>query len=747
MKKNLIFVFALCVFSFCSFSAFSVSSVQKANRRTAVRCLNLAKNYLSSGDFENALSQTELGLSYDETVSDLWYIKAAAMNQKGEARAFLIPLVQRAVTEGEWVDYNRDSARILYADLLCDTGEYVQALAVLDSNPRIYNSDSEFIRAKSYYRIGTEDSVSKAREKINSARKIYGKDMRFPELFFRHEYSIMKRDSENAGNSESAEKPAENTNGEDFSDEASSVLVRKIADSFIAGMPEYENPDAELEIYAAIFASGERQRRLLEAFSSHGLRHPLFAGIALENGLLTEGEAWDYFSSFADGKISLSLLEDFLKHITDEEISESVREYLNAYSGTLTLDTNGDLEENLTVIYSRGRPESFFWDSTNDGIIEWNVKCDFGVPETIDLTDGNIRISYGTYPGIVKALYKSARYENGAAVFNILDGEMRWSPFDIKIHALIKDLFDFDFYVPFPEENSSHLDAGLFLSSCYSYEVPTEERENSFIRFSVLDGQIQGSEYIQDGRLYASGTFVNSLPEMRSVDNDGDGVFETTEYFGFDPENEYETSLADQEQIMTNLFGLPASGSGLFVRMIQIDRNKDAVPDFSEEYLPLGGKITSWDNDYDGNWEIRYKKYPQENGSPLVEESEFLSFFEKQIVKITSLDGVPSGVSVGGTDYEVTKGSYDGFYWIGEHGGAEDEYSLLKDFDFSAPQGTSMLLENDSERMIAVKIGGNVYGTILPSSETDFSGTDTTESDSSSADSDDYSSAEGETNP
>ncbi len=738
MKKNLIFVFAVFALSLCSFSAFSASSVQRANRRTAVRCLSLAKSYLSSGDFENALSQVELGLSYDENVSDLWYIKAAAMSQKGEARAFLIPLVQRAVTEGEWVDYNRDSARILYADLLCDTGEYIQALAVLDTNPRIFSSDAEFIRAKSYYRIGTEDSVSKAREKINTARKIYGNDMRFPELFFRHEYSIMK----NMEKMENAEKESGDGTGDGFSENPSSALVRKIADSFIAKMPEYENPDDELEIYAAIFASGERQKRLLEAFSAHGLRHPLYAGIALENGLLTEGEAWDYFSSFADGKISLSLLEDFLPHITDKDTAESVREYLNAYSGTLTLDTNGDLEENLTVVYSRGRPESFFWDSANDGIIEWNVKCDFGVPETIDLTDGNIRLSYGTYPGIVEALYKSARYENGAAVFRIHDGEMSWSPFDIKTSALVKGLFDFDFYIPFPEENSSHLNAGLFLSSCYSYEVPTEERENSFIRFSVLDGQIQGSEYIQDGRLYASGAFVDSLPETRSVDNDGDGVFETTEFFGFDPENEYETSLADQEQLMTNLFGLPASGSGLFVRMIQIDRNQDTVPDFTEEYLPLGGKITRWDNDYDGNWEISYKKYPQEKGSPLVEESEFLSFFEKESVKITSIDGVPSGVSVGGTERKVTKGSYDGFYWIGEQGGAEDEYSLLKDFDFSAPQGTSMLLENGSERMIAVKIGGNIYGTLLPSYEADFSETDTTESDSSGEDS-----TEGETNP
>ena len=47
--------------------------------------------------------------------------------------------------------------------------------------------------------------------------------------------------------------------------------------------------------------------------------------------------------------------------------------------------------------------------------------------------------------------------------------------------------------------------------------------------------------------------------------------------------------------------------------MIQIDRDGDTVPDFSEEYLADGGKITAWDFDGDGNWDVRYKKYPRKS--------------------------------------------------------------------------------------------------------------------------------------
>ena len=116
MKKN---IFALALFSFTLGIAFALPpSVQSVNRKTAVRCLDLAKSYLSSLDADNAILQAELGLSYDSTVSDLLYIKAAAKNIKGEARANLLPLVEKSLEEGEWVDYNRDGARILYADLL-----------------------------------------------------------------------------------------------------------------------------------------------------------------------------------------------------------------------------------------------------------------------------------------------------------------------------------------------------------------------------------------------------------------------------------------------------------------------------------------------------------------------------------------------------------------------------------------------------------------------------------------------------
>ena len=144
-------------FSALLFANFSASlfaqnaSLAAANRKTAVRFLKLAEDYLTQRIWSSALAQAQMGLAYDDTVADLWYIQAASLINLGKGRAEVLSLVTKALTEGEWVDYNRDGARILYADLLCDTGRYEQALGVLDASPFIYSADAEYIRIKSYY--------------------------------------------------------------------------------------------------------------------------------------------------------------------------------------------------------------------------------------------------------------------------------------------------------------------------------------------------------------------------------------------------------------------------------------------------------------------------------------------------------------------------------------------------------------------------------------------------------------------
>lgn len=150
------------------------------------------------------------------------------------------------------------------------------------------------------------------------------------------------------------------------------------------------------------------------------------------------------------------------------------------------------------------------------------------------------------------------------------------------------------------------------------------------------------------------------------------------------------------------------------LRMVVIDRNGDIVPDFSEEILTDGGKIVSWDNDGDGNWDVRYVKYPKKDeASPLVEDSEFYNA-EHNLVVVTHWDGEPVSVQIGDFSNKVRHGFSEAFFWIGDEGDADDEGYILKNIDSSLEQGVSVIFEERGHRMLAVKIGNNIYAQIIP---------------------------------
>lgn len=709
--------FVCCLFlTFLSAGIFALpsdSSVEGHNdRKTAVKYLKVAEGCFFSKNYEAAISQSALGLAYDDTISDLWYINAASKNALGAANAEILPFVVRALNSGEWVDYNQNPARILYASILCDTGKCEEAIAVLDVEPKMYSADAEFTRAKSYYGLGDEKNIELARKRIDDARKMYVDDTRFPRLFFKREYDILRASAFSSsyllGNYSDLKKRV-------VSREKLSPLALRLADSFISRMPEYSSSDVELEMYACLFAEGETQIRMLQAFAARGMVHPLYAHTALAVGLMNEQEAWDYFCAFLEKSVSLADLVQMLPFITDSVSMASVKEHLSSFSGELLIDTNSDGENELRIQYERGRPASFSWDETNDGIFEWTGKCDFGNPTEIKITAGNVLLTYGNYPEIVLAEYVFADDESRRVKFLFPDHSFYWSPCRIETVDIIKNLFDYDFFIVSPIFLREDFDGAMLLKFCSGYEMPSDEKYGASIKFSVLDGLPVFAEYFADGQRYAYTEFENGFPRARFVDNTGDGIYETTEFMGYDKKNAMNINSSEQNQVMTNIFGLPAFGSGVYVREIQVDRNGDTVPDFIEEYLPDGGKITSWDFNNDGKWNLRYKKYPQiDSNDSVVEETQFYFELNHVFITITQYNGVPIKVETESQEFSVTKGENASFYWIGERGSFDDESYVLSHFDKNIQQGISVILETKGRQMTVIKIGENIFSWIIP---------------------------------
>lgn len=699
MKKS--FALSICFIFTIIFSAGVFAQEQKdileqaaakANRRTALRSLTLAKEYAAKNEWSPASTQAQFGIAYDETISDLWYINAIALDALGEPKAKVLETVEKALFYGDWVDYNKDGARILYADILSDTLRPQEAIKILDEQPVLFSADAEFIRTKSYYRLKDDASVEKARLKVDTARKMYPEDTRFPLLFYKNESAL-------------DDTPA----------------VRKIAENLIARQSFYEeskSPDRlDLEIYSALFARGEQQIRMLKSFAARNLEHPLYAVAALNANLMTEDDAFDYFTSFSDGSIDYVKMMQFVQALKNENVKQLLKMYLNQYGGILFYDTDGDGINNMFVKYYRGRPETISYDKNQDGIAEWRVVCDFGVPVNIIVNEKSLSLTWGSFPYLSQAVYKNEAGERTLS-FQLVNEKLSWSPVSIDTDETVAECLNLKFYTPHLTDNAILPGTDDFAKAAFRYEIPTRERKNASINFTILDGEVQLARYYELGKLYAQAQFENGVPTVRTVDVDGDGIFETTEIYGYDKENAMQVhTMEDEHAIMTNLFGLDPGplGSGFYLHLIQIDSNADTLPEFTEEYLPFNGKITSWDIDSDALWDIRYVRYPRAtdaagNLEPLVEDSLFYQTAQRNLVTVTTIDGIPSKVISKDEELEVTKDDKVDFYWIGKKGESDFAEKAREILLEKNTIGALTTVETDKASMLCVRVNENYFG-------------------------------------
>lgn len=705
--KNMLMLSVLCV-TVSIAAAQTENSAAAANRRTALRCLQRATQYASEKQWAAAQSQAALGLSYDGQVADLWYVSAVAQSMQGAAIAKVLPLAEKSLTDADWVGYNRDNARIFYADLLADTCRFTEAVAILDAEPFLHSADAEYVRAKAFYNLRGEAYTQRAREKLNAARRVYPMDARFARLFFAHEYARNKAAL--------------------YGDGALSPLVRKLADSFIAQVPQYPDADAELELYAAIFASGARRTRLLSSFKARGLKAPLYAETALRAGLIGEDEAVERFVEFADVAVDRAVLESFVSLITGKAARAFLSDYFAAYDGSVFSDTDGDLRPNLTVRYSRGRPAFISYDTNQDGEADWTVECDFGVPVLARILEADVSVQYAAWPWVHKVHYLVPTADASFATvleFNLVSETLSWAPFSIDALPVLSRALDVALFYPSLSDALPNVSLEQLLLSSSSYERASTERMGARIRVSLLDGVPQTARYYTaQGVLYAQAQFDEGTPVVRLVDVNGDGLFETTEQYA-ETEPTAAVCAAEEMQALaalsaTNVARLSADdaahGRKLYVRMIQIDQNGDTTPDFTEEYDVDGGKISSWDTDGDGLWDTRYVRYARADGEPLREESLFHQPLTGAIVAVYQEDGVPVRVSDG--ERELAVNAAQGMYWLGTAGSPLAAQSVVEAVSQLESQGISIIVEcTDSnatnERMFAVRVGNMIFGELL----------------------------------
>lgn len=673
--------FALLVCSLaCGVFSLPLSSQKRGSSewRTGVRFLKLAEKYLEAEDYKTADETADMGISYCKEISDLWYVKALASSKLGGTRASVLMLSEKALNEGVWTDYNKDDARLLYASTLCDVGRYDEVLPVLDE-PYMSGADAQYIRAKTYYRMSTAQSIEAARRKVDDCRKMYKDDERFALLFFSHERALRMA-------------------GVEASDEA-----EKIASAFIAHVYSYKECSARLFLLCAMMAKGDEKARMLNAFSANEMQDILYAQAALEEGIMSCEEAADYFFDFADSAASLEDMKSFIAALSlkaSDEVKASVKEHLDSYEGLLTEDTTGDLEPNLFVKYFRGRPIAINYDADSDGLSEWVAKCDYGVPISIEAGGHGKRlktdVSYGVYPWVSSVTLVSGK----VFTLNLVENKYQWSPFEMeRVEEWQKD-YGAEVFVPRALKDIPNLDIDAIVAAARQCTMPIDEREGASVEITMLDGLRQTVDYIWNGKVYAKGTYIDGLPSVRVIDSDGNGIFETTERYS------KARKKTDKESIEEYPFT-----DDVYISRIEVDLNEDTVIGFAEEYTEDGGKVSIWDHDGDGQWDVRYSVRTTD-GNVTEEKAYFFVPPKREAVCVECLAGEPVEVTAGETSVAVLRGQMESMYWIREAGSFSDETAVSSLLN-GLPQGVSVLAENKGRRIFAVRIGEKSYASIV----------------------------------
>ncbi|MBP5284172.1 MAG: hypothetical protein J6Y93_05855, partial [Treponema sp.] len=326
-------------------------------------------------------------------------------------------------------------------------------------------------------------------------------------------------------------------------------------------------------------------------------------------------------------------------------------------------------------------------------------------------------ITYDNWPYVKDVkLYYDSRYN---MTMKMIAETLNYSPFGMKPNEVIKNSLGTDFFFPFVISPVPDLYSGDALNRCaLYYEIPSDERPGARIRFSLLDGVPQIIRYYENDVMYAQTQCENGYPQIRIVDKDGDGLFETTEFYAMTDKVKQSPgklsfstfhSAEDSLQIIRNLYGFEYGNSGLYLKMIQIDQNGDTIPDFTEEYAENEGKTSSWDFDNDGNWDVRYVKHPQSGDGILREESLFHEPFTNQVKSVLFENSKPVKVFDGKTELPVVKGKAN-LYWLGKKGNDEISDEILKQ---NLSQGVCIIVETRESRALAVKFGKFIFGGIL----------------------------------
>ncbi|MGP1588238.1 MAG: hypothetical protein ACTTHG_07870 [Treponemataceae bacterium] len=684
MKKiKLRFYFLFFIFFLYAVQNFNAQEIDSrdfadahiANRYTALRCAESARNMFVEGDYQGAVAQVDIGLAYDEKISDLWYIKAASLDFLLEKRSQVLDCAREAYQYNDWTFFSEEQGHALYAKILIQTNDAQKAYNILGKS---YSSDIEFLKAQACYITG---DVARARRIINSSSKIYPDDSRFPNLFFKWESKdfLYKNEKIDSG-------------------------AISIAQKIIPNLQKWEDESPQILFYASFFTSTQEEgHRLFAQFIAEKPHIPECLAFACEKKLLTDRNVFEELKRFAEEGIEYKVFRKIVSCITDEQVKTELIKYLTDFEGTIYFDNSDDFISDLSVKYKNGRPVCIQSDANQDEVIDWQINCSFGNPETAFIKKNDVHIVYKIYPNIENLKV------DGDTEFFLLQNSLQWNPVEFKAENILEG---FSFYFAFLSN------AKLFSFDVNDYQMLLKNSNRAVSKkmneagvfekyFLMHDGIPAKITYLKNGFVYGISYFENDVLVYRKLDLDYDGVFELTEYFEFDENNKVATK-AESQSLYEELFGTIKPMPGLYLKKVCFDRNGNGFTDCQEEFFENKKKVT-W---YDGmDVSIVYQKTLKNDD--LIEECMFVNPVNNMKVYIYCLNSEPLKLTDMEDDFKIEFDENTDCYWIGSVPDKSVLEYVKHKIGTDTKEGDVKVFEFAKIRIVVAIIGEKIFAQVV----------------------------------
>jgi len=524
---------------------------QRGDAAVAERFVIWAEEAMAAGRLDQAQAALERASDFADVSSDVSFLLAYVRSKNGESRLLVLQNLEKAIGVNQWRRYGEAQARLLQARQLIALRRFHAALGSLD-----------------VYRTLERETLDSALLRLEALKGLALLELDFPPVFmpigpvpgtlplagmpqvalpmaleFRH------RLLETMDHNPHDPRPLRI-----LFDYASRRIPNEddlaLVEIALRRLPFLLDSDPELAWMAVPFIGNiEEARRLVLAYRAGSFGtdprnfspNPASIVPALNLGLMDDMVAVEEFfaqPNEGDAVLDKALITAVGNLLRGHDGRDRFAERLHSFTGTITIDENRDGIPESRAVFRAGALRAFYHDADQDGVSDWAVAFDSGLPQRAELVAMPEAAPAGVpryYDAIEYALVIWSRYPSVQQVvlrnetFIFPPGSFNYSP--IAFYTLGASETYAGLLVPVRNRLSQGLTRRMLVMSAVILERPSPEFYDGTERVYLRQGTPILSEVTAGGMLVSVTEFENGFPVIQRVDLDRDGRLETVRRF------------------------------------------------------------------------------------------------------------------------------------------------------------------------------------------------------------------------